>query len=154
MWVCGYEIVGVMYRLQLRQLSRSTTRKSKSKAPSGSPGGVFSFCSKIRPARKKIEKFFEKSVTFFISADYICRIIDNKKSLFLHVLSILLHRRLHRTQFCIIIYPEKAGVRQKYIAACIAYSRLENDNHLSTPIWVQRQRLPHLCRCAASRSGR
>lgn len=114
----------------------------------------FRFVQKYGLPAKKMKNFLKKSVTFFISADYICRIIDNKKSLFSHVLSILLHRRLHRTQFCIIIYPEKAGVRQKYIAACIAYSRLENDNHLSTPIWVQRQRLPHLCRCAASRSGR
>ena len=114
----------------------------------------FCFVQKYGLPAKKLKNFLKKSVTFFISADYICRIIDNKKSLFSHVLSILLHRRLHRTQFCIIIYPEKAGVRQKYIAACIAYSRLENDNHLSTPIWVQRQRLPHLCRCAASRSGR
>ena len=112
------------------------------------------FVSKKPDYNKKLKIFLKKSVTFFISADYIYRIIDNKKSLFSHVLSILLHRRLHRTQFCIIIYPEKASVRQKYIAACIAYSRLENDNHLSTPIWVQRQRLPHLCRCAASRSGR
>ncbi len=114
----------------------------------------FRFVQKYGLPAKKLKNFLKKSVTFFISADYICRIIDNKKSLFSHVLSILLHRRLHRTQFCIIIYPEKASVRQKYIAACIAYSRLENDNHLSTPIWVQRQRLPHLCRCAASRSGR
>lgn len=114
----------------------------------------FRFVQKYGLPAKKLKNFLKKSVTFFISADYICRIIDNKKSLFSHVLSILLHRRLHRTQFCIIIYPEKAGVRQKYIAACIAYSRLENDNHRSTPIWVQRQRLPHLCRCAASRSGR
>jgi hypothetical protein len=89
-----------------------------------------------------LKNFLKKSVTFFISADYIYRIIDNKKSLFSHVLSILLHRRLHKTPFCIIIYPEKAGNTS---AACIAYSRLENDNHLSTPIWVQRQRLPHLC---------
>lgn len=54
MWVCGYEIVGVMYRLRLRQLSRSTTRKSKSKAPSGSPGGVFIYGKLARPSAQSV----------------------------------------------------------------------------------------------------
>lgn len=75
----------------------------------------FRFVQKYGLPAKKLKKFFEKSVTFFIFADYICRIVDNKKSLFSHVLSILLHRRLHRTQFCIIIYPEKAGVWQNIL---------------------------------------
>lgn len=56
MWVCGYEIVGVMYRLRLRQLSRSTTRKSKSKAPSGSPGGVL-YTANLRARLRKVSIF-------------------------------------------------------------------------------------------------
>ena len=52
---------------------------------------------------KNCKKIFKKSVTFFIFADYIYGIVNSGKSLFLHVLSILLHRRLHRTPFCIII---------------------------------------------------
>ena len=62
---CGYEIVGAMCRLQHRQLSRSTTRKSKSKAPSGSPGGVFLFNSVNTIPAQKLKKFFEKKCNLF-----------------------------------------------------------------------------------------
>ena len=37
-----------------RQLSRSTTRKSKSKAPSGSPGGVFIYGKLARPSAQSV----------------------------------------------------------------------------------------------------
>ena len=153
MWVCGYEIVGVMYRLRLRQLSRSTTRKSKSKAPSGSPGGVFLFNSVNTIPAQKLKKFFEKSVTFFIFADYICRIVDNKKSLFSHVLSILLHRRLHRTQFCIIIYPEKAGVWQNILPP-VSHIRGLKMTTTSLLLCKRSGRGHTSARCAALRSGR
>ena len=65
-------------------------------------------------ASKKLQKIFKKSVTFFIFADYIYGTLNSGKSLFLHVLSILLHRRLHRTQFCIIIYPERRAYGKIY----------------------------------------
>ena len=61
-----------MCRLQLRLLSRSTTHKSKSKAPSGYRAEFF-LCS------SEFKKIFKKTVTFSVFADYIYRTFNKSK---------------------------------------------------------------------------
>ena len=116
-------------------------------------GRSFLFNSVNTIPAQKLKKFFEKSVTFFIFADYICRIVDNKKSLFSHVLSILLHRRLHRTQFCIIIYPEKASVWQNILPP-VPHIRGLKMTTTSLLLCKRSGRGHTSARCATLRSGR